>query len=337
VQPACEVYGLCGGCQYQHVAYERSLEFKEQQVREVLQRIGGLSIGGICEPLRPAPDAYNYRNAVSLHVRGTAGKWQTGYFARDNSTFVPVSRCPIASKEINGSLAGLPPALDGFEHPDRIKSLTIKNAGPRTLVYPVYQRPLGFRSDDRLRYRYGNLEFHYGSRSFFQVNHSMIPCLMELVREGLAPEPGEVLLDLYAGVGLFSLALAEGFRRVVGIEAGEEAVACFETNISENKVGNVTAVRGRVESNLKALRREIEGGAASVIVDPPREGLAEAVVRLLVEAPVGNLIYVSCDPATLARDLRSLSDAYSLRRITPLDMFPQTRHIETVTILGKPA
>lgn len=336
INPRCDVYGLCGGCQYQHVTYEKSLEFKEQQVKEVMLRIGRLSVGDLCDPIRPAPAPYGYRNAVSLHMRALEKGWQAGYFARDNKTFVPISCCPIASEAINDSLTDITPAIRGFDHPDRIKSITIKNAGARTLMYPVYRKPLRFRLDDRLCYRYKQLGFYYGSRSFFQVNHAMIPGLIELACEGLAPEPGEMLLDLYAGVGLFSLALADKYRRVVGIEADEEAVACFEANIGENRLQNVMVVRGTVEAELPAAGREIEGTAASILVDPPREGLNEKVVRFLKAFPIRKLVYVSCDPGTLARDLRLLKGIYSLQKITPLDIFPQTKHIETVAVLEKP-
>jgi 23S rRNA (uracil1939-C5)-methyltransferase len=335
VEPVCDVYGLCGGCQYQHVAYERSLESKERQVEEVMLRIGRLSIGSVCEPMLPAPHPYGYRNAVSLHVGEAKGKRRVGYVARDNRAFVPISRCPIASKEINESLGDIGAMLRGFDRPERIKGLTIKNAETQTLIHPVYHKPMRFSSDDRLCYRYKHIVFHYGPRSFFQVNHSMIPSLLDLAREGLAPEAGEMLLDLYAGVGLFSLALAEGYRRVVGIEDGEEAVACFEANIGENKIRNVRVVRGRVEGNLKAARREIEGKTVSVLVDPPREGLSGSVIEFLKATHIRKLVYVSCDPATLARDLRALSGIYRLEKITPLDMFPQTKHIETVTVLGQ--
>jgi len=335
VEPACDLYGLCGGCQYQHMAYERSLEFKEQQVKDVVARIGRLSIEGVCDSMRPAPHAYGYRNSVSLHVRKPGGKRRVGYFARDNTTFVPISQCPIASKEINESLGRIEVVLRGFDHLERMKGLTVKSAGARTLIYPSYQKPVRFESDERLSYRYKHIDFYYGPRSFFQVNHAMIPDLMELALDGLAPEPGETLLDLYAGVGLFSLALSDKYRQVVGIEAGEEAVACFEANISENGPRNVKVVRGKVEANLKAASREIEDKAVSVIVDPPREGLNKRVVGFLTEAEIKKLVYVSCDPATLARDLKALSTAYSIRRITPLDMFPQTKHIESVTVMEK--
>jgi 23S rRNA (uracil1939-C5)-methyltransferase len=122
---------------------------------------------------------------------------------------------------------------------------------------------------------------------------------------------------------------------VVGIEAGEEAVVCFQANIQENALRNVTAVRGTVEANLEAAKREIEGKAVSIVVDPPREGMRGDVIGFLKEVQVRNLVYVSCDPSTLARDLKRLGPGFTLTKITPLDMFPQTRHIEAVAVLKK--
>jgi 23S rRNA (uracil1939-C5)-methyltransferase len=335
VEPGCQVYGLCGGCQYQHVTYRRSLELKERQVKEVMLRIGGLDIEGFCNPIRPAPEAYGYRNVISLHVRSLGNRWQVGYFARDNKTLVPVSRCPIASKAINDLITDIEARLKGFDHGDRIKALTIKNSGASTLIFPVYQKPLRFMSEDRLSYRLKHITLSYTGGSFFQVNHAMLPDLLTLACDGLAPERVETLLDLYAGVGLFSLALADKYSRVIGIEAGEEAVACFEANIRDNRLRNVTVVRGTVEANIEAARREIEGKPAAVLLDPPRAGLADRVVRFLKDVFIRKLVYVSCDPATLARDLKKLAPSYALRSLTPLDMFPQTKHIEVVAVLER--
>jgi 23S rRNA (uracil1939-C5)-methyltransferase len=333
VEPRCEVYAVCGGCQYQHVSYKRSLEFKEQQVRDLLLRIGRLAVDDVRQPIRPAPEPYGYRAAVALHVTKREDTWEAGYFARDNRTFVPVVQCPIATSGVNRLLAQVGKFLNGFDKPDRIKGIIIRSAGDETLIHPIYRTPRRLRSGNRLSYRYKELELSYGPESFFQVNHAMIPDLIDLAGQALEPVPRGTFIDLYAGVGLFALALAGRFQRVIGIEAGEEAVACFEANVRENRIGNVSVIHGAVEAKLGSVRREIESGPASVLVDPPREGLSPKVVQFLKEAPVESLVYVSCNPATLARDLKKLSAAYTFRNITPLDMFPQTAHIETVSVL----
>jgi 23S rRNA (uracil1939-C5)-methyltransferase len=335
IEPRCGVYGVCGGCQYQHVSYERSLEFKEQQLKEVALRIGGLVIDDTCDPIRPAPEAYGYRTAVSLGVRNSGNAWEAGYFARDNETFVPISQCPIASEEINQVLAKIHSVLGHLDHPDQIKNITIKSAGKENLFYPGYRGPFRFQPDEVLVYRLGQLVFHFGPTTFFQVNHAMIPVLLDLVGEGLHPGMDETLLDLYAGVGLFSIALAKRYRQVFGIETGREAVTCFQENIEANNLRNVTVIRGTVEGTIEDARREMGGRRVSVVVDPPRMGLKDDVIRFLIEAPVGRLVYVSCDPATLARDIKRLAPSYRLRKITPIDMFPQTKHMETVAVLER--
>jgi 23S rRNA (uracil1939-C5)-methyltransferase len=335
VEPPCEVYGLCGGCQYQHVPYNRTVEFKEQQLKEVIFRIGRMSIEDLCGPIRPAPEPYGYRNVIALHVRSAEKGWEVGYFARDNMTFVPISHCPIATAAINESLADIGSVLTGFEHADRIKSIAVKSDGEHTFFYPIYEKPLQFRSDERLCYRHQDLVLSYGLGSFFQVNHSMIPTLLELVGEGLGRGVGETLFDLYAGVGLFSIALAGRFQKVVGIESAWEAVDCFRDNIRENGCQNVVTIRGSVEGNLKDAFEKVKGEVNSVLVDPPREGMTKQVIQFLNEAAIRALVYVSCDPGTLGRDLKLLADSYSLRRITSLDMFPQTRHLEAVAVLER--
>jgi 23S rRNA (uracil1939-C5)-methyltransferase len=335
VIPRCPVYGICGGCQYQHVSYQRSLEFKQSQLNEVALRIGGLSIEDVCDPIRPAPEPYNYRNVVSLRVMKEESRWKVGYFARDNRTLVPISHCPIASQAINGKITGIESVLERFPHSDRVRDIILKSADGEVVTYPNYRGAYRLVGDDRLSYQLHGLAFQYGPTTFFQVNHSMIPVLVDLVGEGLDPATDETLFDLYAGVGLFAVGLADRYRRVIGVETAGQAVAHFEENIRLNGVRNVTAVRGSVETKLQGARREMDGKTVSILVDPPREGLKDDVIGFLNQAPVRRLVYVSCDPSTLARDLKKLLASFGLRKITPLDMFPQTGHIETVTVLER--
>ena len=335
VMPRCAVYGICGGCQYQHMRYERSLELKERQVAEVIQRIAGLGTAGMIAAIRPAPGPWHYRNVITLKVKRREGGWDGGYVARDNTTFVPVSCCPIAADGINEALVRISESLDEFELPEKIAEVTIKHAGGQTLIYPRYVRPYRFRPDDRLEYRHQDLKFRYGLRSFFQVNHSMIPLLLELVDEALGPEPGQGLLDLYAGVGLFSIAQAGKFDRVVAVEVAGEAVECMYENIKENRVRNISVVRGTVEKTIGRAYRKVKSRPVSVIADPPREGMRPEVIRFLKGAGIRKIVYVSCDPSTLARDLKALATTFSVESITPLDMFPQTGHLESVAALRR--
>jgi tRNA/tmRNA/rRNA uracil-C5-methylase (TrmA/RlmC/RlmD family) len=347
VEPLCAVYGLCGGCQYQHVSYSKSTELKERQIKEVMQRIGGLSVEDICDPIVPSPAAYGYRNSITLKLRmsgkgsvagedlKTGKNWKAGYIARDNKTFVPVSECPIAAGAINEEIANLDAGIGQLEHRDRIREINIKCDDDHTMLCPRYQKPLRFESEARLRYTYKHLAFNYGASSFFQINQAMIPALLDLVRGALDPRPGQTLLDLYAGVGLFSIAMAKDYRQVTGLEIGQEAVECFQENIRVNNVANVRAIRGAVENSIQAGLREMGNKPVSILVDPPREGMKKEVVLALKQGPVEKIAYVSCNPATLARDLKLLGASFTLKKVTPLDMFPQTRHLEAVAALER--
>jgi tRNA/tmRNA/rRNA uracil-C5-methylase (TrmA/RlmC/RlmD family) len=332
-EPVCGVFGVCGGCQYQHVSYEKSLEYKEEQLREICRRIGGISVDDLCEPIRPAPEPYGYRNVITLHVKDGARGWETGYYARDNKTLVPISTCPIARGAINASLGGIGPVISSFDHAERIVEITVKCDSERVLFYPVYTGWYRLKSKERLAFRYEDLVFRYGLRSFFQVNHAMIPGLIDTVGKGFDGGTDETLFDLYAGAGLFSIALAGKFSRVVGIEVDRESVECFEENVTANNLSNITIVQDPVERVFGLAYEDFKGASNSVLVDPPREGLKKEVIRFLNETAFRSVVYVSCDPATLARDLKSLTTVYSIRTVTPLDMFPQTGHLETVTVL----
>ena len=347
VEPPCALYGLCGGCQYQHVSYETSTQIKELQIKEVTRRIGGLSIDDVCDPIVPSPEAYGYRNSITLKLkkaekgpktgesRGAGKAWTAGYIARDNRTSVTVSECPIAAGAINRAIANLDEGIRQFKDQKKIREITIKCDSNHTMLCPRYQRPIRFESEARLCYRHMGLAFYYGASSFFQVNHAMIPSLLDLVRSALDPRPGQSLIDLYAGVGLFSIALAKDYKQVTGLEIGQEAVECFQQNIRENGVANARVIRGAVETSIRAGLRELGDKPVSVLVDPPREGMKKEVIEALNEGPVERLAYVSCDPATLARDLRLLGASFTLKKITPLDMFPQTKHLEAVAALER--
>ena len=333
IEPPCDVYGVCGGCQYQHVSYAKSLEFKEQQLRDVCRRVGGISVDDLCDPIRPAPEPYGYRNVITLHVPTGGEGLEAGFFARDNKTLIPITRCPIARDAIDLSLGDIGRVLSSFGQPEQIKQITIKHDGERVLFNPIYAGPFRFKSIERLCYRHGELVLKYGLNSFFQVNHSMIPDLIDTVSGGLDTVPDETLFDLYAGVGLFSIALAGRYSRVVGIEVARQPVECFEENVISNKIPNIVIVQGPVEHAFKYAYADYKNDANSVVVDPPREGLKKEVLGFLSVAVFRRLVYVSCDPATLARDLKILKTAYSIRKIVPIDMFPQTGHLETVTVL----
>jgi len=333
--PPCPVYGRCGGCQYQHMTYQTELKEKENQLRDVLKRLGGLSELDFIQPIIPSPNPYGYRNSIRLKkVRNEEG-WTGAFVNRDNKSLVPISECPIASSKINEMLADLPEIMKDFEQPGKISEITLREGEEESFCLPRYQKPYRYQSKEKLTFEHKDLKLQYGLASFFQVNTRMISHLVETVRKAVGTTRWEVLLDLYAGVGLFSLSLRSQFKNVIGVESNRDAIFHFHRNVEANHSTNVKIIKDRVEDALESLHESTKYQSRCIVLDPPREGLLKNVVEKLNEMKADQLIYVSCEPSTFTRDLKGLSAAYRLKSITPLDMFPRTQHFELVATFIK--
>jgi len=334
-KPPCKVYGQCGGCQYQHMTYPTELREKEKQLRDVLKRLGGLSDLDCIQPIIPSPNPYGYRNSIRLRkVRNDEG-WTGAFVSRDNKSLVPVSECPIASPKINEMLTDLPEIMKDFEQPGKISEITLREGGEGSFCLPRYQKPYRYESREKLTFERKGIKLQYGLASFFQINTSMISNLVDAVRKAVGTTRWDTLIDLYAGVGLFSLALRSQFKSVVGVESNRDSIFHFHRNVEANHSKNVRIVKGRVEDALEAVHESTKYQSRCIVLDPPREGLLKEVVEKLNEMKADQLIYVSCEPSTFARDLKGLGATYRLKSITPLDMFPQTAHFELVATFIK--
>ena len=299
IAPRCEYFHQCGGCQYQHAVYEEQLRIKQKQVVDTLARIGGIKELPQLH-VEPAPQPWEYRNKISVHL-GARG--EVGFYARDGQTVVDVKKCVIATPVVNER-------LDGYRRNAR--------KAPHVALTDAQQRE-------------GSPE-----GSFHQVNTPMAERLMVWVQGQI--KEGKQLLDGYCGAGFFSFGLAKSFEKVIGIDADARAVESAGRYATKLKLNHVTFKAGRAEDLLVAQFKEAGIKETVVLLDPPREGLDSAVTQGLKENRAKNLIYVSCDPATLARDLKILvggdNPAYRLENLAVFDMFPQTSHIETVAVLG---
>ena len=333
--PPCEYFGRCGGCQLQHTAYERQVEWKKAILAETLDRIGRLDAPEI-ETVTGPP--LEYRNRVQLHVRGR----RIGFFRAGTHELQPVMHCPVAAPAISEAIPHLrrmahqprfPEFLQSFElftNGDEIQ-FNVLQSGGRRLARGFFEwcaKQLPGADRPALDYRAAGETFRVGHRSFFQVNRFLID---ELVRATVPEEGDGWALDLYAGVGLFSLPLARRFGRVTAVESGRGAAEDLEFNAARAGVA-VEIRRDTVQNYLQAL-----GDTPDFIVaDPPRAGLGKRVTAELARLRVPLLTLVSCEPSTLARDLAALAAAgYSIERMTLIDLFPQTHHIETVTRLRR--
>jgi len=343
VEPRCPHFGTCGGCQWQHVAYEAQLRFKEQILHDQLERIGGISK----PPLKPslgARDAWFYRNHVQFHLNEEG---HLGFLTLRGWEVVPIEVCYIMHPLIEEVFRALDLAFP------QLKRVSIKvgtRTGQKLLILEMEEdvipalevdEPLScveFLSDGTLLTLVGDSHiveevggrcFRISAASFFQVNTAQLEQLIEVVRGYLAPEGHEVLLDAYCGVGTFGLSLAREVGQVIGVEESDSALADARFNAQDAE--KVEFMGGRVEDILLDLVR-----ADVVILDPPRQGCGREVITHLVRLAPAKIIYVSCDPATLARDIKRLREGgYHLVEAQPVDMFPQTYHVEAVALLER--
>lgn len=326
VEPRCPLFGECGGCQLQHMRYPAQLAAKELVVREQLRRIGRLD-DSVVRPIRGAADPWGYRN----HLRFSTGKkyGDVGYIGRKGYGLLRAEQCPIADPWVEELL----PRLQG--HGAGLHQIQLRHSAETGtfLVNPAIpglDLPTGQKAYVE---ELGGARFDVSASAFFQVNHAQAEVMIELVGDAL-PERGELLIDGFAGVGTFAVLFANRFARVLAIEESNSAAKDSERNLAQ--APNVEMLVGKVEDVLPQLEERPD----AIVLDPPRPGCAPPVLAAILEFQPATVVYVSCNPATLARDLRILVDGgYQLEQVTPLDMFPQTGHIECVsklTFAGRP-
>jgi 23S rRNA (uracil1939-C5)-methyltransferase len=320
VEPACVWYGRCGGCDFQHLSYETQLDAKEAILRDALRRIGGIDWDG---PLQrfAAPHAFGSRARVGLHVNQQTGA--IGFFAKRSNDIVSIERCIVSRPEINAALTTI--RTSGADLPAAVHLL----AGNGTAHSAPAISPM---NDGPVWLTVSGFDYLVDPAGFFQSSYDLLPALIGHVLDLAGAERG-LAWDLFSGVGLFSLPLARQYRDVVGVEVDPAATANANRSAERNGIGNARFVRADVTQWVSA-RRQRSLYPDLVVVDPPRLGLGEVLSTTLAEKHLRSLIYISCDPTTLARDLKILiASTLRIRRIAIFDLFPQTHHIETVVQL----
>ena len=332
VAAPCPVFGRCGGCHYQHAPYEYQLAAKRAILADQLRRLGKM------EPPEQiavaAAEPWGYRNRVQLHIEGR----RIGYREAGSHSLCEMGHCPIASPAINDAIHALAGMLRDSRWPKFVRSLEIFTDEQQVQLnvldtdQPVAKRFFDWCAEQIPGLVEGALDyqgrFRVSRHSFFQVNRFLLDRMVEVALEGAQ---GDTALDLYAGVGLFSVALARRFREVTAVESGSGAVRDLEFNAERAGLENLRAEQRMAEEYLQKLERAPD----FVLLDPPRAGLGKEMVRRLAELRPRQVTIVSCDPATLARDLAGLTAAgYRVEQMTLVDLFPQTFHLETVVRLG---
>jgi tRNA/tmRNA/rRNA uracil-C5-methylase (TrmA/RlmC/RlmD family) len=319
--PRCPYYSLCGGCQYQHISYDHQLTVKERQVRESFQRIGKLPdppVRGII----PSPAAYQYRGKADFHCDLKHKK--IGFMDTEGGTLVDIEQCLLTDDSINEELEKLR------------SSMRLQDTGcPR-------ERRCTIWSDNR--YKAGayitrqvlNHELRVPYRGFFQGNTFLTEKLVETVLSMTEASSSEVILDCYCGSGLFALFLAPCVRKVFGIEIDRRAVDCARHNFRQNGYANGEFLTGNAEDILKEKFIGENIPVNTLLLDPPREGCPRGVLDLIPSLRPSKVVYVSCNPATQARDIRHVTEqGFSLKVLQPIDMFPHTKHIEVIALLAR--
>ncbi|MBL8233200.1 MAG: class I SAM-dependent RNA methyltransferase [Bryobacterales bacterium] len=328
----CPHFGVCGGCHYQHASHDYQLDQKISILREVLQRVGKFTPPETIDVI--AGPEFGYRNRAQFHVEDG----RIGFHEFDSNALRKIDVCAICSPKLNEALAALHrmSAQSGFPRMLRNVELFTNETEVQLNVLDS-DRPIAKRFfewcgreiagfvDGALRYEALGTVFRVSPTAFFQVNRFLVD---RLVETALGNEEGESAVDLYAGVGLFTVAMARKFRSVSAVETGTAAWRDLMENTSESGAA-VQALRTPAEQFLQTVTEP----ADFVLADPPRSGLGKEVVRRLLEWKPRKLTVVSCDPATLARDLAKLLAGYEIESMTLVDLFPQTYHLETIVRL----
>ena len=338
VQAPCPVFGTCGGCQLQHMQYEAQLEWKRDVVRQLLRDIGCFENPPLL-PTVPCDVPWHYRNHMRFSVN-RAG--QPGLTARGTHRVLPLLTCPIAHERINSALGVLSQHVN--PKPQVLVrcgaasgQMLIQPAQPEDVAQELTQKGLQLHTET-MDEVLGGETFRIRPSSFFQTNTAQAEKMAQMVLSGLlslhddSQERAKELtvIDAYCGVGTFALLLARHVGKVIAIEESASAIKDAQWNLRD--VENVEILKGKVEDVLPDIAVHVDG----LVIDPPRAGCQQVVLDALIQHPVASIVYVSCDPSTLARDLSILCHVhptYRVRSVQPLDMFPQTAHIECVTVL----
>ena len=333
IEPKCSLYGSCGGCQYQHVNYASQKELKRSHVRQVMENIGEVFVE--VQPTIGTEQTFGYRSKLTPHWQrrdktqpvGNIGFLKNG----TRNTIIDVPQCPIATDAINEAL---PEARRAVRNPiTAAEKKVLKQKGGTVLMRDVVEGVIT-QHDSVVTERVGSVVFQFKAGDFFQNNPFILPVMVDYVREQIQEPSVRYLIDTYCGVGLFAISLGKDFEAVAGVEVSESAVLWAQANAKINKVQNAQFIAGTAEAIFADV--SFAGEETAMIIDPPRKGCDQVFLDQLFAFGPKKLVYVSCDPATQARDLKILVEGgYKVERIQPFDLFPQTRHIENVATLVK--
>jgi 23S rRNA (uracil1939-C5)-methyltransferase len=317
VEPVCRYYNRCGGCFLQHLSYEKELFYKKEQLIQLIRRIAGEKENFECADIVASPDCYHYRASVTLHRIGR----KYGYYERNGRTVIEIEECPIAEEAINTVMAAL-------ECTGKKEDVTLKSDFDGR-VWSSDRPGQRFFVD-----RYRDVELYMSPKTFSQPNRYMAEKIVETLEEWIGPSWDDAaFFDAYCGVGFFSFLLKQDFCLQVGLDASRIAISCAKNTAKRLGQRNIRFYKGEAEKDFFGIFNRSKKHRNILFIDPPRAGAARSFLEEARNCrDLDRLYYLSCDPARLARDIKILTDGseWTLRRVCPFDMFPRTKHIETL-------
>jgi 23S rRNA (uracil1939-C5)-methyltransferase len=320
IEPPCPYFGRCGGCDFQQLTYEAQLKAKAEIIRDCLHRIARLEVPQVT--VVPSPTPWHYRARATWQL--DADQQAMGYYERGSRRVCDVAECAVLVPQLQETLEDV--RGNRQNTPVDLKHLDAVVGDSGVSLSPSFDR---FQTTE-LKLNVNEETYSYNAEAFFQVNQSLLPDLIHCALEGAT---GDSALDLYCGVGLFTLPLARRFKKVVGVESNSVATRFAKRNLQHAQLSNASILTANVADWIRS-RSVKEGAFEFVLLDPPRAGAESAVINGIIDLAPSRIVYVSCDPATLARDLKKLiAQEFEVESVTGFDMFPQTHHVETVVHL----
>ncbi|MDF1811363.1 MAG: class I SAM-dependent RNA methyltransferase, partial [Verrucomicrobiales bacterium] len=325
IEPKCRYFGQCGGCQYQNLEYPVQLEWKQRQVAELLEKMAGIDFP--VDPVVGSPLQYGYRSKITPHFQkpknGVMGP--IGFLLQGRRQQVlDVTECPIASETINEKLTEV--------RKEATANASFYKKGATLLLRDSLDGHVCTEHTETCEQRVGDLVFSFHAGEFFQNNPHILPSFVDhVISEARGDGQAEFLADCYCGSGLFCLSAASRFTESVGIEISESSIDWARRNADDNEIENCRFIAGDAADLFAEVK--FAPSKTAVVIDPPRKGSTPEFLNQLLDYRPARVVYVSCNPATQIRDLELLKEHYEIRRITPFDLFPQTRHLECVVTL----
>ena len=328
VEPRCPLFGECGGCQYQHLDYVSQLDWKRQQVHDLLERLAEIEFD--VNPVIPSPTRYRYRSKITPHFKHPRdGKIAEIGFLRNGrrQQLIDVPQCPIASESINRRLTSLRKEVHA-------NALSYRK-GATLLLRDSADGSVCTDNTDVCDEKVGDLHFQFHAGEFFQNNPHILGAFTDHVAREASAGGLRYLVDAYCGSGLFSLTAASRFEKVAGVEISEVAIDWSRRNADLNGISHCEFLSGEAHAIFAAVEDRFDPAKTAVVIDPPRKGSTPEFLDQLLAFGPRRVVYVSCNPATQMRDLKHVGESYRLTCVQPFDLFPQTRHLECVVTLEK--